>query len=237
MPALHLWRIDLVQPVACRDGRCHVKVESLQGIVHVGVFVHAPIEPVYIVVHQLHAVGEELVGLACLRALLAVQDVRLGDPHLACLDQHLLDDVLDLLHCWRLRAARETLFEDPRDLRRHGFGPAILLVAAHGLGGFENGICNASSVKGHDASVSLAYLRNGTQFRPPLSDPMGVDPGCVVSGPRRSSASMCSRCRPFCLHLAPSNVSALPLLRSARPHPQSAGTPKRNAHRRPRPAL
>ena len=68
----NLGRVYLLQPVAGRDGRCHVKIQPLQGIVHIGVLVHSPISTIEIVIHEFHAIQDELPGISGMGALFPV---------------------------------------------------------------------------------------------------------------------------------------------------------------------
>ena len=68
----NLGRVYLLQPVAGRDGRGHVKVQPLQGIVHIGVLVHSPISTLEIVVHKFHAIQDQPSGISGLGALFPV---------------------------------------------------------------------------------------------------------------------------------------------------------------------
>ena len=70
----------------------------MKRIVHVAVFVHTPVRPLQVIVHQLDAVEHQSLGAAHLRPLLPIKDVRFGDLRVRRLDQYLFDYVLNLLH-------------------------------------------------------------------------------------------------------------------------------------------
>ena len=87
----------LFKGVARLDRSRQVEHESLEGMGHVGVFVHAPVRLVKVGVDDVLDVQVRFLLAAQLTALLAVQDVLLGDLELARLHQDLLDHVLDVL--------------------------------------------------------------------------------------------------------------------------------------------
>ena len=94
-----LGRVDAVQPVLGGDLGGDVVVQPLQRIAHVAVFADLPVELLDVVVDQVDiGAGRDLADL---RVLLAVEDVGLGGLVEGRVEQHPLDDVLDLLHLGR----------------------------------------------------------------------------------------------------------------------------------------
>ena len=92
-----LGRIDVRQPVVGDDLARDVQDQAAERVALVGVRVHAPVRPVEVLVDRALDLDDRLLVLAKSGTLLSVDDVGARRGEVVRRDEHLLDDVLDLL--------------------------------------------------------------------------------------------------------------------------------------------
>ena len=92
-----LGRIDVREPVVRDDLAGDVEDETAERVALVGVGVDAPVGLLQVLVHRRLDLDDGLLVRAQPRALLAVDDVGARGREVVRADEHLLDDVLDLL--------------------------------------------------------------------------------------------------------------------------------------------
>ncbi len=124
--------IDLAQPVVGGDGAGVGEDQAAHGIGDGGVLLDAPVSHVQIFVDGLLVVKVGGAHVAQFLALLAVQDVGLGDLLVAAAGEHGLYAVLNVLH--GDLPVLDLFQEVSRDLQRQKIDDAVVVL---GFGGFE----------------------------------------------------------------------------------------------------
>ena len=94
----HLIVVHFAEPIVGGDGTGIGQNQAAHGIGDGGVFLHAPVVDLQIIVYQVFIVHQGGIDVAHLFPLLAVQDVGLGHVGIAGFGQHLFHAVLNILH-------------------------------------------------------------------------------------------------------------------------------------------
>jgi len=150
----HVRRVQAVQPVGTVHRGKDVVVQPLEREGHVRVLVHAPVEVLQVALDQFVRVDQG-ADVPQFVVQIPVEDEGLGRLGVAVLDQHALDDVLDLLH----RGDGVHLKVEALEHVDHGVrdvGRALAVVPAHRLRRLEDRRRDLVLVKGHQATVALA---------------------------------------------------------------------------------
>ena len=130
---------------------------------HGGVAVDVGVLPLYVGIHRVGE-GDVLIGLhqpgvhlPYPAALTAVENVGLGGLDVAVVHQHLLHDVLDVLHIGRGQTLH---LQDGDHLVRQRLRDILVAWLVGGLKGFGNGAGDLFLVKVHQPSVPFLQLFN-----------------------------------------------------------------------------
>ena len=148
--------IHLAEPVIGGDGAGVGEDQAAHGIGDGGVFLHAPVLNVQVLVHCLLVIQIGGLGVAQLFPLLAVQDVGLGHGLVAAPGEHSLHAVLHVLH--RDFSVLDLGQEIRGDLQGQKVDHAVVII---GIGGFKSlldGGGNLVDVEIHNLAVSLYNL-------------------------------------------------------------------------------
>ena len=150
-----LFGIDLVQPVFLGEVLADIVVESVDALLHVGVFLDAPVLVGKIAGEQLGSLADERGNLPRFLPSFAVEDVGFRGLRVTFVDEHLFDEVLnvldggDFVHKFNFRRLDDEVGES----RRH-----FPVLAAASLRRLENGVGNLLLVEEFDSSVTLQNL-------------------------------------------------------------------------------
>ncbi len=148
--------IDLAEPVVGGDGAGVGQDQSADGIGDGGVFLHAPVLDVQVLVDGILIVKVGGFHVAQFLALLAVEDVGLGHILVSAAGEDGLHAVLDVLDSDL--AVTDLRQEVRRDLQRQKVDDAVVIL---GLGRVErllDGVRDLVDVKVDDLAVSFYYF-------------------------------------------------------------------------------
>ncbi len=148
--------IDLAEPVVGGDGAGVGQDQSADGIGDGGVFLHAPVLDVQVLVDGILIVKVGGLHVAQFLALLAVEDVGLGHILVSAAGEDGLHAVLDVLDSDL--AVTDLRQEVRRDLQRQKVDDAVVIL---GLGRVErllDGVRDLVDVKVDDLAVSFYYF-------------------------------------------------------------------------------
>ena len=157
--AAHLGRIDEVEPVVGHHLAGDVQDEAAERIALVGVRVDAPVDLVEVFVDGAFDVDPALLGVASLRAGLAVDDVGAERLEAARLEERMLDGVLN-----KFDAQRRLLIQTRQHVRADEIKGLGLAELARRLTGARDGAHNLRDVEGLHAAVSLDDVLAGEPF-------------------------------------------------------------------------
>ena len=129
-----LARVDVREPVVRDDLARDVEDEPAERVALVGVGVDAPVGTGEVLVHRALDLDDGALVLAQAGALLAVDDVGARRREVVGADEHLLDDVLDLLD------VRRRIGEAVREHLERLLGEQVGLVAVELVGGLARAL-------------------------------------------------------------------------------------------------
>ena len=157
--AAHLGRIDEVEPVVGHHLAGDVQDEAAERIALVGVRVDAPVDLVEVFVDGAFDVDPALLGVASLRAGLAVDDVGAERLEAARLEERMLDGVLN-----KFDAQRRLLIQTRQHVRADEIKGLGLAELARRLTSARDGAHDLRDVEGLHAAVSLDDVLAGEPF-------------------------------------------------------------------------
>ncbi len=155
--------VDLAQPVVGGDGAGVGEDQTADGVGDGGVFLHAPVHDLKILVHDVLVVDHGLGDVAELFALAAVEDVGLGDVLVASAAQDGFHAVLDVLH--GDLAVLDLLFEVRSDLQRQKVDGVVVILLFQGVKGLLDRCADLRNVEVNDLAVALDDTVHG-KFSP-----------------------------------------------------------------------
>ena len=148
--------IDLAQPVVGRDRAGVGEDQTADGIGDGGVFLHAPVRDVQVLVDRLLVVEISVLEIAHFLALLAVENIGLAHRFVARAGQHRFRAVLNILH--RDQAVPDLRLEIRRHLQGQKIDHALGVIGVRGLKRLLDGGYNLADIETDDLSVPLDYV-------------------------------------------------------------------------------
>ena len=148
--------IHLAEPVVGGDGAGVGEDQAAHRVGDGGVFLHAPVLNVQILVHRLLVVQEGGLHVAHFLPLLAVENVGLGHGLVAAAGENGLHAVLNILHGHK--PVLDLGQEISRDLQGEKVDHALVILCLGGVKGFFDGVGDLVDVEVDDFSVSFYYL-------------------------------------------------------------------------------
>ena len=145
--------VDLREPVVGGDRAGVAQNQTADRVGHGGVFLHAPVVDLKIIVHNVLVVDQRAADVAYLFALLAVKDVRLGDVCVACGRKDVLHAVLNVFH--GNKAVLDLGLKVGADLERKHVDDARVIFAVLGVKCLDHGGADFGDFKLHNAAVTL----------------------------------------------------------------------------------
>ena len=148
--------IDFAQPIVGGDGAGVGEDQTAYGVGDGGVFLHAPVLDLEVLVHQRLVVEHGAAHVADLFALTAIEDVGLGHVVVAGLDEHRLNAVLDILH--GDRAVFDLGLEVCCDLQRKKVDHILIVLLVKGVKCLFDRHRDLADVKINDLVVAFYHL-------------------------------------------------------------------------------
>ena len=151
----HLFGVHLVKPILLGEVLADIVVEPVDALLHVGVFLDAPVLVGKVAGEELGSLADERGDLASLLTPFAVKDVRLRGLSVPLVDEHLFHEVLDVLDGGDLVDELDfrRLHDEVGKPRRH-----VPVLASASLCRLENGVRDLLLVEEFDPAVTLQNL-------------------------------------------------------------------------------
>ena len=93
-----LFRIYLIEPILFGEVLANVVVESVDALLHIGVFLYSPILFGKVAGKKLARFSDKSVYVSCLLSSFTVENVSLCGLSVSFVDEHFFDDVLNVLN-------------------------------------------------------------------------------------------------------------------------------------------